>query len=136
LRATRTPFPVFRLSSVSTCNYLFKAPEDSTSRHLDGKWLIAGNHREGVALGGSQGPTLYAMAPWEDGNPPSSGQNLDALALLHYPEIYDCVWTDSSVCHFSGYRAKDNWVGGAWIQTTEFRGHLTYLSFLAPVFEV
>ena len=54
----------------------------------------------------------------EDGNPPSSGQNLNTLALLYYPEIYDCVWTDSSVCHFPGYRAKDNWVGGAWVQST------------------
>ena len=107
--------PLFH--NARTCNYLFKAPQDFASEHLSGKWLMAGNHREGGALGGSQGPTLYALAPWEDGNPPVSGQNLDATLLLYYPEIYDCVWTDPSVCHFPGYRAKDNWVGGAWVQT-------------------
>jgi hypothetical protein len=99
-----------------TCNYLFKAPEDFARQYLNGKWLIAGNHREGGALGGSQGPTLFALAPWEDGSPPASGQDLDAVALLYYPEIYDCVWTDPNVCYFPGYRAKDNWTGGAWVE--------------------
>lgn len=103
--------------NAKACDYLFKAPESFADENLDGKWLIAGNHREGGALGGSQGPTLYALAPWEDGNPPTPAQNLDALALLYYPEIYDCVWTDPEVCHFAGYRAADDWGGGAWVQT-------------------
>jgi len=101
-----------------TCNYLFQAPESFADANLSGKWLIAGNHREAGAFGGSQGPTLYALAPWKDGAPPTSGQNLDALALVYYPEIYDCVWVNPAVCHFSGYRAADNWGGGAWVQTT------------------
>ena len=99
-----------------TCNYLFKAPVGFATKYLDGKRLIAGNHREAGALDGSQGPTLYALAPWEDGNPPASGQNLDALALVYYPEIYDCVWGDPDLCHFPDYRAKDDWGGGAWVQ--------------------
>lgn len=103
--------------NAKTCNYLFKAPENFANQYLDEKWLIAGSHREAGALGGSQGPTLYALAPWEDGEPPTSGQNLDALALLYYPEIYDCVWENPVVCHFPGYRAMDNWGGGAWVQT-------------------
>jgi hypothetical protein len=114
--------------NAKTCNYLFLAPESFANAHLDGKYLIAGNHREAGALGGSQGPTLYALAPWEDGNPPASGQSLDALALLHYPELYDCVWESEGdirenpapgTCHFPDYRAKDDWGGGGWIQTTE-----------------
>jgi hypothetical protein len=112
--------------NAKTCNYLFKAPVSFASENLDGKWLIAGNHREAGALGGSQGPTLYALAPWEDGNPPESGQNLDALALLYYPEIYDCVWEDPDVCHFPGYRAMDNWGGGAWVQTADKSGVLIF----------
>ncbi len=112
--------------NAKACNYLFQAPESFASQYLNGKWLIAGNHREAGALGGSQGPTLYALAPWEDGNPPQSGQNLDALALLYYPEIYDCVWEDPEVCHFPGYRAMDNWGGGAWVQTADRSGVLIF----------
>jgi hypothetical protein len=119
--------------NAKACNYLFKAPESFADANLDGKWLIAGNHREGGALGGSQGPTLYALAPWEDGSPPASGQNLDALALLYYPHVYECVWEADEdineqpapgVCHFPGYRAMDNWGGGAWVQAGGKRGVL------------
>jgi hypothetical protein len=121
--------------NAKTCNYLFKAPESYADLYLDGKWLIAGNHREAGALGGSQGPTLYALAPWEDGDPPSSGQNLDALALLYYPEIVECVWEGEGdinehpapgVCDFPDYRAMDNWGGGVWLQTGSGRGILIF----------
>ncbi|MFQ6100810.1 MAG: hypothetical protein ACE5OS_06195 [Anaerolineae bacterium] len=100
-----------------TSDYLFPAPQSFASANLEGKWLIAGKHRQAGAFGGSQGPTLYALAPWEDGSPPASGQNLDALALVYYPEIYDCVWNDPAECHFPGYRAADSWGGGAWVQS-------------------
>jgi hypothetical protein len=121
--------------NAKACNYLFKAPESFADENLDGKWLIAGNHREAGALGGSQGPTLYALAPWEDGNPPTSGQNLDSMALLYYPEIIECVWEaeedinehpDPGVCHFPDYRAMDNWGGGVWLQTTSGSGILIF----------
>lgn len=101
-----------------TCNYLFKAPESFADKYLNGKWLIAGNHREGGALGGSQGPALFALSPWMDGNPPAPSQNLNAIALVYYPENYDCVWENSSVCAFPGYRAADSWGGGAWVSSS------------------
>jgi hypothetical protein len=116
-----------------TSNYLFLAPRSFAAEHLEGKHLIAGNHREAGALGGSQGPTLYAVAPWQDGNPPSSGQNLDALALLYYPEIPECVWeTEGDInenpapdlCHFPNYRAADAWGGGVWLETESQRAIL------------
>jgi len=112
--------------NAKTCNYLFTAPADFASEHLDGKRLVAGNHREGGALGGSQGPTLYALAPWEDGSPPASGQDLDAVPLLYYREFYECVWEENGdikanpepgVCDFPDYRAVDRWEGGAWART-------------------
>jgi len=119
--------------NAKACNYLFRAPQSFADGNLDGKWLIAGNHREAGALGGSQGPTLYALAPWEDGNPPAAGQNLDALVLLYYRDIYGCVWEAEGdinehpapgVCDFPGYRAMDFWGGGAWVQTAEESGIL------------
>lgn len=112
--------------NAKTCDYLFPAPHGFANQYLDGKWLISGDQREAGANGGSQGPTLYASAPWEDGNPPTSGQSLDALALLYYPEIIACVWEDEGdinehpapgVCHFPGYRGMDHWNGGAWVQS-------------------
>jgi hypothetical protein len=119
--------------NAKACNYLLRAPQSFADANLDGKWLIAGNHREAGAVGGSQGPTLYALAPWEDGNPPAAGQNLDALALLYYRDIYECIWEAEGdinehpaqgVCDFPGYRAMDNWGGGAWVQTAEENGIL------------
>ncbi len=110
--------------NAKTCDYLFKAPEGFASQYLEGKWLIAGNHRQAGAFGGSQGPTLYALAPWEDGNPPASGQNLDALALLYYPEIYPGCLDDPNECYFPNYRPADDWGGGAWVQTSNKRGIL------------
>ena len=113
-----------------TCDYLFKAPADFADKYLGGKRLIAGNQREGGTYGGSQGPTLFAVAPWKDGNPPSDGQNLDAMALIYYRERFDCAWNESSemiakpasgACDFPDYRAMDRWTGGAWVQT----GHVS-----------
>jgi hypothetical protein len=119
--------------NAKACNYLFPAPQSFADAYLDGKWLIAGNHREAGALGGSQGPTLYALAPWEDGDPPAAGQNLDALALVYYRDIYECIWEGEEdinehpapgVCDFPGYRGMDNWGGGAWAQTPDESGIL------------
>ena len=109
--------------NAKTCNYLFTAPKAFADTYLNGKRLIAGNTREAGANGGSQGPTLYASAPWEDGSPPDSGQELDALPLLYYREWIDCVWDWPDIkanpqpgdCDFPGYRAFDHWNGGAWI---------------------
>jgi len=112
--------------NAKACDYLLKAPEGFASENLDGKWLIAGNHREAGALGGSQGPTLYAFAPWEDGSPPASGQNLDAVALLYYPEIYPGCLDNPDECHFPDYRPKDSWGGGAWVQTANRSGVLVF----------
>jgi hypothetical protein len=110
--------------NAKTCGYLFTAPERFAGEYLEGKWLIAGNHREAGAFGGSQGPTLYALAPWEDADPPASGQSLDALALLYYPEIYPGCLDDPNQCYFPDYRPKDAWGGGAWVQTADRHGVL------------
>ncbi|MFO7984265.1 MAG: hypothetical protein R6U38_00250 [Desulfatiglandaceae bacterium] len=53
-----------RFHNAKACNYLFTAPQGFADTHLMEKRLIAGNSREAGANGGSQGPTLYALAPW------------------------------------------------------------------------
>jgi hypothetical protein len=98
-----------------TSNYLFTAPSDFANLHLGGRSLIAGNHRPAGAFGGSQGPTMFALAPWTDGNPPSEGQDLDALALMYYREHLSCTNETPTGCDFPDYRVADDWAGGAWI---------------------
>lgn len=101
--------------NAKTTNYLFTAPVAFADQHLGGKWLLAGNARPAGAFGGSQGPTLFATAPWLDGNPPTTGQNLAALALLYYPEVAGCK-ENPAQCHYPNYRAADEWGGGAWLE--------------------
>lgn len=101
--------------NAKTTNYLFKAPLAFANQHLGGKWLLTGNARPAGAVGGSQGPTIYATAPWLDGNPPQSGQNLAALALLYYPTVAECI-DKPTQCHFPGYRAADEWGGAVWLE--------------------
>jgi hypothetical protein len=102
--------------NAKTCDYLFTAPLPFAERHLGGRSLIAGNHRPAGAFGGSQGPTLVAVAPWLDGSPPLPGQELDALALLYYRENLECTDNDFEECDYPGYRVADEWGGGAWIE--------------------
>lgn len=99
-----------------TSNYLFSAPDAFAATYLGGKSLLAGNHRPSGSLSGSQGPTLVASAPWADGNPPLSGQELAAVALLYYPTNTDCTNNDFAKCAFPGYRVDDNWGGGVWVE--------------------
>ena len=100
-----------------TSNYLLQAPVDFADEYLGGKTVIAGNHRPAGAFGGSQGPTLFATAPWDDGNPPAAGQELAAQALLYYTENIACTNNDFAQCAFPGYRASDDWGGGAWVES-------------------
>jgi len=100
-----------------TSDYLFTAPEPFAEQFLGGRWLIAGNHRPAGAFGGSQGPTLFAAAPWIDGNPPVAGQELAAQALLYYPENLNCANNQFDQCAFPNYRAADRWGGGAWVES-------------------
>lgn len=112
--------------NAKTCNYLLKAPAGFADQHLGGRWLIAGNHRLSGALGGSQGPTLYATAPWDDGDPPAAGQDLDAVALLFYPWVLACTENQFDQCHLPGYRVDDRWGGAAWVDTGGKRGVLVF----------
>jgi len=107
-----------------TCNYLFNAPQGFADAHLDGKSLIAGNHRAAGAFGGSQGPTLYAVAPWQGDGPPASGGVVAAEALLSYREIYPGCLDDPEQCDFPDYRPADLWGGGAWVEGSNGSGVL------------
>ncbi len=113
--------------NAKTCDYLFNAPQHIADQYLGGRSLIAGNHREGGALGGSSGPTLFAVQLPSPAAPPPAGQNLDARALLYYRFRFGCAWDvsgenvipqpASGACDFEGYRAFDNWSGAVWVES-------------------
>lgn len=96
-------------------NYLFEIPATWAQAHTPGKLLVSGKYREGgcadggVRYGG--GPALHAYGPWNDGNPPNGGVNLDQITLLSYTGGH--LWT----CASTGDTCKvsDHWEGGVWI---------------------
>jgi len=119
--------------NAKTSDYLLAAPTDFAAEHLDDRWMLSGYHRESGALGGSQGPTIYALAPWTDGIPPDPDSDLDALPLFYYRWFLDCTENVFSACDFEGYRADDQWAGGAWVDTGSLQGILIFgLKGLGP----
>ena len=112
--------------NAKTSDYLLTAPAAFADTFLGGRSLLSGYHRESGALGGSQGPTLFAMAPWDDGDPPAPGADCDAIALLYYRWFLDCTDNVFTACDFDGYRVDDQWGGGAWIETPTRHGILIF----------
>ena len=109
-----------------TSDYLLTAPERVAERYLGGRRLLSGYHRESGALGGSQGPTLFASAPWLEGDPPGPGADLDAVALFYYRWYIECTENQFDTCDFDEYRVDDQWGGGVWIDTGEVEAILIF----------
>jgi len=92
----------------TTAHYLFPIPEPWARRHTNGFRLATGRFRDGGQ--GSQGPAIYALAPWRDGNPPPRGAELKAVTLLRYASV-----TDEEQNTLKGYHHADEWSAGAWL---------------------
>ncbi|MBN2556487.1 MAG: hypothetical protein JXA97_11155 [Anaerolineales bacterium] len=112
--------------------YLFTVPQAYADAYLGGRTLVTGRARgtappdsegltsEGSIAGGSQGPTLFAFSPPEQGQ--TSG-NLDALPMLYYRVRYPgCAGPDIGVggepidCDYPAYSMCDDWTGAAFLQ--------------------
>jgi len=91
-----------------TTDYLFVIPKVWADKHVGGLRLATGRFRDGGQ--GSQGPTLIAIAPWRDGNPPKSGARLTAKVLLRYSSVMAEKQT-----RLKDYHHADAWTGGAWM---------------------
>ncbi len=95
--------------------YLFEIPGSWAAQHTPGKLLAAGKYREGGCAGGGYryggGPGLHAFGPWNHGNPPAPGTELDQVTLLSYAggHIWQCP-ANGDTC-----KVGDKWDGGAWI---------------------
>jgi hypothetical protein len=99
-----------------TNDYLFEIPEDWADTYVQGYRLATGRFREGVWSG--FGPSIFACAPWLDGNPPPAGATLtEVQPLLLYgiqPEGLPEIQADESTM-MNGYAESDHWWGGAWL---------------------
>ena len=91
-----------------TTDYIFEIPQDWADAHTPGMYLATGRFRDGGQ--GSQGPTLLAYGPWNEGNPPAPGVTLSAIPLLLYGNAYE-----QDPPSMDNYHHSDEWSGGAWL---------------------
>jgi len=91
-----------------TGDYLFEIPKTWADVHVSGMSLATGRYRDGGQ--GGQGPSVFAIAPWESGNPPAAGSTLPAFPLLLYQDV-----TVEGGATLNGYHHSDEWTGAAWL---------------------
>ncbi|NOZ23571.1 MAG: hypothetical protein GXP25_21045, partial [Planctomycetes bacterium] len=70
-----------------TTDYMFAIPKSWADKYVHGMYLATGRYRDGGQA--SQGPTLFAIAPWNDGNPPAKNAAIKAVPLLLYSSVTD-----------------------------------------------
>ena len=100
------PYDKGEFHARKTGNHLFEIPKDWADRHVGGKRLATGQTNGCGLANASYGPSLYAIAPWEQGNPPVDGAALDAVILLLYP---------GKGPRYPDWGPCDHWEGGAWL---------------------
>ena len=106
------PWYIGEIDNHSTNDFMFEIPADWADANVAGRRLATGRFREG-GLGG-QGPSLFAIAPWDEGNPPPPDTHLEAVTLLRYTSAGD--W-EAEPHTLDGYHHSDDWSGGAWLTT-------------------
>jgi len=92
-------------------DYLFEIPENWANENTPGMRLATGRYRDGGWSG--LGPTVMAIGPWNEGNPPSPGTTLSSIPLIQYANWYEGEpdpWTE-----MEGYAYSDEWSGAAWL---------------------
>jgi len=98
----------------SVNDYLFDIPSDWAAAHVGGRMLASGRYRDGGWSG--QGPAIYAIAPWNYGNPPAPGTHIQPVTLLQYDTSYenDALFSPTART-LDGYHHTDTWTGASWL---------------------
>lgn len=105
---TAGPWCVGDLDGYITNDYIFPIPASWADAYAPGMRLVTGRFRDGGQ--GGMGPSIIAIGPWNDGDPPPAGTHLKAVTLLRY----SCV-TDDEAHTLKDYHHADEWEGGAWL---------------------
>lgn len=90
--------------------YIFAIPQAWAQANVGGMLLATGRYRDGGWSG--MGPSIFAFAPWQEGNPPAAGTHLNARTLLLYSNTRG---DDTTNYRFNNYLHSDEWEGGAWL---------------------
>lgn len=110
------PLTIAGYTNYVSNEYLFALPEDWATANTGGLSLATGRFREGVWAG--SGPALLAIAPWQAGNSPVAGTEIEALPLLLYgtqvPGLTDIVSEPGQ--WMNGYLEADHWWDAAWLE--------------------
>jgi hypothetical protein len=91
-----------------TTDYIFAIPQEWSESFAPGMRLATGRYRDGGQA--SLGPSLFAIGPWNEGNPPQPGATVNAVPLLLYGNFYE-----EGSPEMDGYAHSDHWSGGAWL---------------------
>lgn len=91
-------------------DYLFRIPENWAAVYTGGRSLATGRYRDGGWSG--QGPSIFAIAPWLDGDPPPTGAPLQYRILLQYTSSADNA---AEVHSMNDYQHSDEWSGACWL---------------------
>ncbi len=114
LSGSRGAWRIGGASIYSANDYMFDIPAPWAAANTPGKLLATGRFRDGGWSG--QGPCLFAIGPWSQGNPPADGTILDALPLLRY----DSTATDQEpFATMDDYHHADEWTGGSWLTASD-----------------
>ncbi|MEW6356853.1 MAG: hypothetical protein AB1696_11030 [Planctomycetota bacterium] len=95
-----------------TTHYIFQIPKAWADQHVRGMRLATGRYRDGGQA--SQGPSLFAIAPWAEGNPPPRDAQIHATPLLLYPDV-----AAEEQHKMKDYQHADEWTAGAWLTAGE-----------------
>ncbi len=102
----------YRIYSVN--DYMLEIPGYWAEENTPGLRLGTGRFRDGGWSG--QGPSLFAIGPWNHGSPPATGTRLDATPLILYTSTEDF---DAPQYTMNDYHHSDEWTGGAWVSNND-----------------
>ncbi|MFH1393859.1 MAG: hypothetical protein ABII71_05025 [Candidatus Micrarchaeota archaeon] len=117
---TAGPWYVDGWSSYTTNDYMFEIPQEWASANTPGLRLATGRFRDGLWSG--RGPALYAIGPYNEGNPPEPGSTLEQVTpLLLYGEegVDSLVIVSDESQAMDRFAESDEWSGGAWLTSGE-----------------
>ncbi|MBW1783036.1 MAG: hypothetical protein JRL30_20125 [Deltaproteobacteria bacterium] len=100
--------PVYN-QNMSTNDYMSDIPRAWATAHTGGRLLATGRYRDGGW--GGQGPSLFAIAPWRQGNPPANNAALQHTPLLLYTSTHINPDVHHTMTHYSH---ADEWSGMVW----------------------
>jgi len=101
-------------AAAATSQYLTVIPTGWADMHVGGRYLAAGRAR--IVMDGSWGPALYAIAPWNHGNPPPNGTDLDGVKLLYYDSSHPVSYQDPNVDAGVRFSHSDEFNDVVWVE--------------------